>query len=205
MPTLHKKGEFMPNYDELTGYLKKLCFEKADGTLFITTDKKHSVRFKLHDGHIISCNYRLKRDHDAIKLIKAVKYGAYKFFPGMSTPATSAMARRRDLYAALFGETTLSPKEMNSASAADSISLRISQSLDSETVKKTVETIAKDLARFIGPVARLICDEYINRTGQARTKDELIAMAEAVATEIGDSAQEQQFTEAVLGNIRDLL
>ena len=202
LPTLHKKGKFMPNYDELMGYLKELCLEKADGTMFITTDQKHSVRFKLYDGHITSCNYRLKRDHDAIKLIKAVKSGRYKFFPGTSTPATPAMARRRDLYAALFGETAPSPNEANSTSAAGNNSMTVSQPLDSETVKKTVEAIAKELAHYIGPVARLICDEYINSTAQARTKDNLIAMAEAVATEIGDSAQEKQFTEAVLGGIR---
>jgi hypothetical protein len=191
----------MPNYDELMGCLNELCLEKTNGTLFITTDKKHSVRFELHDGYITSCNYRLKRDHDAIKLIKTVKSGTYKFFAGTSKSADSDMARRRDLYAALFGETTPSPKKMKSASAADNIS----PTLDTETVKEAIETIAKELAHFIGPVARLICDEYINNTAQARTKDDLIAMTESVATEIGDSVQEQQFTEAVLGSIRPLL
>ena len=195
----------MPNYDELMGYLQELCLEKADGTMFITTDQKHSVRFKLYDGHITSCNYRLKRDYDAIKLIKAVKSGTYKFFAGISEPTASNISRPHDLYAALFGETTLSPNKINSTSTAGNNSMTVSQPLDSETVKKTIEAIAKDLAYFIGPVARLICDEYINRTGQARTKDELIAMAESVAVEIGDSVQEQQFIEAALGSIRAML
>jgi len=192
----------MPDYNELMGYLNQLCLEKADGTLFITTDQKHSVRFELHDGYITSCNYRLKRDHDAIKLIKAVKSGKYKFIPGTSEPENEDTARRSDLYSALFGKTSPLPIEIKSASAADSISPTASPPLDTETVEKAVETIAKELAHFIGPVAKLICDEYINSTGQARSTDDIVAMTESVATEIGDSAQEKQFTEAVLGGIR---
>ncbi len=195
----------MPNYNELMDYLKQLCLEKADGTMFITTDQKHSVRFELHDGNITSCNYRLKRDHNAIEFIKAVKSGKYKFFPGTIEPATADLASRRDLYTALFGETSLSPKKMKSGSTADSISSIVTQSLDTETIEKSVETIAKELARFIGPVAKLICDEYINSTGQARSKDDLTAMAESVATEISDTAQEKQFSEAVLASIRSVL
>ena len=195
----------MPNYDELMGYLNQLCREKADGTLFISTDKNHSVRFELHNGYITFCNYRSKRDHDAIKLIKAVKSCKYKFIPGSSEPKDKDTARRSDLYTALFEKTLPLPKEMKSVSTADSISPTASPPLETGTIGKAVETIAKELANFIGPVAKMICDEYINSIGQARSTHELIAMVESVATEIGDSAQEKQFIKAALGSIRSAL
>ncbi len=188
----------MPDYDGLVQYLNQLCLEKATGTLFITTDKKHSVRFALQDGYITSCNYRLKRNHDAIELIKAVKSGKYKFFTGTSESQDKDIARHYDLYTALFGKTSPSSKEVKSESTAPDM-------LDIKTIDKAVEMIAKELAHFIGPVARLICDEYINNTGQARSKDDLITMTESVATEIGNSVQEKKFTEAVLGGIHSAL
>ncbi len=203
----------MPSYNELMNYLKQLCHEKADGTLFITTDQKHSVRFKLHNGHITSCNYRFKRDHDAIKLIKAVKSGKYKFFAGTTGSETGDTVRSTDLYTALFGKISQAPKEMNKKSgflekpdfSHESMSATASNLLDAENVEKAIEMIARELAHFIGPVARMICDEYINRTGETRSLDDLIAMADSVASEIGDSVQEQQFTKAVLGSIGSLL
>ena len=195
----------MSNYDELMGYLNQLCLEKANGTLFITTDKMHSVRFELHNGYITSCNYRFKRDHDAIKLIKAVQSGKYKFIPGTTEPENEDTARRSDLYTALFGKTLQLPKEIKSASTVDSTSPQTSPPLDTEIVGEALETIAKELAHFIGPVAKLICDEYVNSNGQACNTDYFIAMAESVATEIGDSAQEKQFTETTLASIRSVL
>ncbi len=194
----------MPDYNEIMRYLNQLCLEKADGVLFVTTNQNHSVRFELFDGAIISVHYRLKRDHDAIPLIKAIESGKYRFFEGMSKPDDDAISTRSDLFEALFEQPPPSAQEETETSSAADKPSSASVPTDSKTIEAGVAMLAETMARFIGPVARLICDEYIEKNGKPYTKDDLIKMMESLAAEIGDSSQASEFSEKALSEIESM-
>ncbi len=66
-------------FDTLVCELGRLCEEKHSGTLFITTEEKHSVRFVIKDGIIASITYRTKHGASAIPFIKSITGGTYTF------------------------------------------------------------------------------------------------------------------------------
>ena len=54
--------------------------------------------------------------------------------------------------------------------------------------------IESELAAFIGPVARMVCEEYLLAVGSgAGASGHMVAMVEAVAAEIGDPEKEVDF------------
>lgn len=71
----------MPNlaFDEIMHELRRLCEEKHSGTLFITTEENHAVRFVLKDGMIAGITYRTKHGPAAIPLVRNITGGTYTF------------------------------------------------------------------------------------------------------------------------------
>ena len=65
--------------DKLVQELRRLCQEKQSGTLFVTTEEQHSVRFVIQDGAISDITYRTKHGLDAISFIKNITGGTYTF------------------------------------------------------------------------------------------------------------------------------
>ena len=186
----------MINYQEIMSHLKRLCMDKNTGTLFITTDKNHSVRFDLHNGNIVSCNYRSKQDDAAIALIKTIKAGKYKFYPKTSLGApTSESSESTNFYEKLFPGSSAEGADFSQASDS-------SQTVFNKQMKPAIQIIEKELANFIGPVADLICGEYLNTKGQVANFDDLLVMIETGAKEIDNPGQEKQYKEQVLAKIK---
>ena len=71
----------MPNlaFNEIMQELRRLCEEKHSGTLFITTEENHAVRFVLKDGMITGITYRTKHGPSAIPLVRNITGGTYTF------------------------------------------------------------------------------------------------------------------------------
>ena len=66
-------------FDELMQELRRLCEEKHSGTLFVTTEENHAVRFVLKDGMITGITYRTKHGPAAIPLVRNITGGTYTF------------------------------------------------------------------------------------------------------------------------------
>ena len=71
----------MPNvgFNEIMQELRRLCEEKHSGTLFITTEENHAVRFVLRDGAITGITYRTKHGLAALPLVRNITGGTYTF------------------------------------------------------------------------------------------------------------------------------
>jgi hypothetical protein len=69
----------MQDYASIVAALEKLVNDRATGTFFVTTEQKHSMRFGLKDGKIISVVYRATHGLAAISLVRAVRSGAPTF------------------------------------------------------------------------------------------------------------------------------
>lgn len=65
--------------DKIIQELRRLCEEKHSGTLFITTEENHAVRFVLKNGEIIGIAYRNKHGLAALPLVRSITGGTYTF------------------------------------------------------------------------------------------------------------------------------
>lgn len=71
--------------------LKQLCQARRTGVLRIVTDKNHAASFGLSGGRIVAVRYRIKRNADALPLLKQVEAGQYSFNEGESLGDESAL------------------------------------------------------------------------------------------------------------------
>lgn len=173
-------------YPELLMEIRRLCNEKQTGTLFITSEDSHLARIVLNEGHINFLVFDTKyRGYDAIYLISRIKSGRLQFVEGVFETTQEVPLPTTDHIFHLFGEE---------------------ESISTETsplppippqLREAVDHVKKALATYIGPFANIICEEYLEENKNIRTLDDISAMIEIVASEIGDSQTEQVFKTEV--------
>lgn len=182
----------MLQYDQLMAELKRLCSEKRTGTMFITTSDNHSARFVLSNGDIVSCNYSMKRGFDALPLLKNIKAGSYKFaeslFSSMSEiplPPTNE-----------FLNNLATPEVVHTpAGAVQSVAS------DESGLNWAAKAIETELARFLGPIAAMLCEEYLEDDGPLKDSEDVRKMIDTMAAEIGLVAKEKEFIDRVVAKI----
>ncbi len=172
-------------YPELIAEIRRLSSEGESGTVFITSDDGHLVRFVLNEGSITSLVFDTKhRGYDAIPLIQAIKSGRLQFAEGVFETACELPLPDTENIFQIFGEKwsahALAPAPSTSANLGEA-----------------VEYLKKALANHIGPFSAIVCEEYIEKVGSVKTIDDVFSMIEAVAPEIGNPAEEQAFKEQV--------
>jgi len=172
--------------------LEQLRQERRTGTLFITTDSGHAVRFVLNKGDVTGCHYRDKVGDEALPLVKGIQAARYSFVVSASVPEDSRTRPDPSALRALMagGERKPTP----SAGAPDVSIGRLGQA---------VRQIQHELAKFIGPAAVMVCNEYLEQAGEIIESADLMRMIDAVAGEVGDHSSAQQFREQVLAELQE--
>ena len=172
-------------YLDLITEIRRLLSEGHAGTVFITSTDGHLVRIVLNEKRIISLAYDTKyRGYDAIPQIQTIKSGRLKFAEGIFETAQEVpLPNTEDLFQ-MFGEkkSPLAAKKAPQASA---------------NISKAVEHLKTALAIHIGPFATIVCEEYLHKAGTIKTIDNVFAMIDTVAPEIGNPKKEKAFKEQV--------
>lgn len=159
------------DYPQLLKALKQLSQEKRTGTVFITTENNHAVRFSLQQGIITSCYYGLRKGYDAIVLIKTITKCKFKFASGIFTDQESGFPETEDVFNMLNPNTDYTIIKNNNVNKKP----------------KEIETL---LASYIGPFSSMICAE-------TDTKD-MEVFINTVAQEIDEISQQQEFKQKAL-------
>ena len=208
-------GQTYLEYDGLMKELKRLCDQGRTGTMFITTTHNHSIRFILHEGKITSCVYRVKRGYDALEQIKSMEGGTYRFADDVFTtmdevdlPPTSeilsSLARR-----AAPSRSAASDHEQDRDQASNRAPAPRSpgraRPATGRDMAGAIKVIEHELAMFLGPVASMYCEDYLEDEGPVSNADDLRNMVYAMADEIGDPTKETVFKERTLEKLKGSL
>lgn len=74
-----EQGKTFPLFSEAVEALKRLCFEKRSGTLYMRTDKGHAATITVSKGKIIEVFHLMQGSMKAVQLLREVKR-AFFFF-----------------------------------------------------------------------------------------------------------------------------
>ncbi|MEN8218717.1 MAG: hypothetical protein ABFS56_20565 [Pseudomonadota bacterium] len=177
-------------YPQLIAEIRRLSQEGQSGTIFITSDDGHLVRIVLDDGRItflaFDTNYR---SHDAIPLINMIKFGQLHFSEGIfETVQEAPLPNTLELFQMFSNQTHVdTPKQLSSLN-----------------LREAIEHIKTALAAYIGPIALIVCEEYIDKVGSLNTMDNIVTMIDVVASEIECSDEREAFKARIQTKIKTL-
>ena len=177
-----KKSLPLLKYQELIAEVHRLFTDQQTGTIFITTSDNHLVRLVLNKGEIVHLVYDTNhRSYDAIPLIRQIQAGRLQFAKGIFEAADEIpLPPTEELLYVLRGEenhsvTSSPPKKADSQ------------------FDEVISEIKRTLSNYIGPIAGLICEEYIETRGGIQNLNAVNTMIDNVAREIGDPDVERLF------------
>jgi hypothetical protein len=203
-------GKTYLEYDGLMQELQRLCDEGRTGTMFITTTHNHSIRFILHEGQITSCVYRVKRGFDALDKIKSMEGGTYRFADDVFTsmdelnlPPTGEILSSLQRRAA--PSQSAAPQAAPERASAAKPRARARRPAAGKGMADAIKVIEHELAMFLGPVAAMYCEDYLEDEGPVSNADDLRNMIGAMADEIGDPSKETVFKEQAQGKLKGVL
>jgi hypothetical protein len=200
-------GKTYLEYDGLMQELQRLCDEGRTGTMFITTTHNHSIRFILHEGQITSCVYRVKRGFDALDKIKSMEGGTYRFADDVFTSMDELnLPPTGEILSSLQRRAAPSQSAASVAAPAPAAKPRAwARPAAGKGMADAIKVIEHELAMFLGPVAGMYCEDYLEDEGPVSNTDDLRNMIGAMADEIGDPTKETVFKEQALGKLKGVL
>jgi hypothetical protein len=168
-------------YGQIVGELRRLCAERATGSVFITTSDNHAARFALASGAIIAVWFRQQTGPDALASIQRVTGGKLRYSEEVLTQEPqAALPSTTDLLALLEGGGN-----GNGAGPAAQI-----KSAESAVIAPQIRAIVEaELAEYLGPMASVIVTE------QAAPASSVNDLIERVAAELGDAAKASRLKE----------
>ncbi len=172
-------------YSKLIAEIRRLSLEKRTGTIFITSDDSHVVRMVLNEGQIICLVFDVKhRGYDAISFIKTIKSGKLEFAEGIfETTQEISLPSTEEIFQMLYEDDDISTTQVPS------------------NIKEIIKYIKKGLAIHIGPIAIIVCDEYIEKVGHLETVGDVFAMLEVIAPEIENLEEQERFKEKIKNDV----
>jgi len=170
--------DYIP-FVEIVAALKKLCVQRATGTLFVATKANRSAQVILDRGEIVFLYFFNKRGQEALELMSTIRAGRYRFQEGPVSrrsvlPSTDAL-----LQSLISGE-----KFVDQAGEQQSIGPGLTKEQ-----KNILETC---LAGYIGPMAGIICEDHL---GAAADLDSAI---DALVAELPSSVPAEKFRAMVV-------
>ena len=181
-----EQQEAYNTYAELIAALQSLCRENNSGTMYIATPDNQFARIVLKDGAITSLSFRTKHGAEALPLIRGIPAGRFKFSPGQIAVDTEhSLPPDYDAIALLAADVgATAPAAKNALSRA--------------ALAQAPKIIEAALADFLGPIASMVCEEYLLKHGTPQTNEALHDCLNALMREIGDPAKARRFRTAVL-------
>ncbi len=169
------------SYRELIGEVRHLCAQRQTGSVFITTSNNHAVRFALQNGTIIAVSFRQQTGLDALVSIQRITKGRLKYSDELLHHAPQAgLPSTPELLSMLHGAAA-EPPEGRPANAGPV----------NESLARSRAVIESELAEYLGPMARVVCGEYI------ATASNLTDLIESLAKELRDTGKASRFMERV--------
>ena len=155
--------------------VRALCQAKSSGIVFLTTQENRMAQVHLSAGYLVAVICRNKRGFAAIQLMRDIQSARMRF-----DPSNIAASNSDDLLTQVFFDYL---SDTSSAAPAPSETNERVVGLTAD-VKVTLEKI---LAKFIGPMAEIVCSDHFE--GASDT----LSVIEAIANEIPSREDADKF------------
>ncbi len=184
--------------------LQQFCEVGCSGTFLLTTDHQHIAQFNLKDGKIIHISYNGKCGTEALSHLKKINYVKTRFLSHARTAVNSSSLSNEIIFRILLADSTSEPATnkanqgivaVEPVHAADS-NTNLQKTLSAAT-KKLIESA---LARAIGPLASIVCNELWE------TQPDLDSALQVILTHLPNTTKTAQFLNeisAILGDGND--
>lgn len=189
-------GQPLVSYDELLKELRQLCSDRRVGTLFISTADNKAASFTLLEGEIVGARFRVFRGREALPMIKNIGMARYAFADGKVADTDPDLPPTAEILALVGSPAPRPPTSARPASPSSSAAAAAPQApprpsrLDVGRIQIVLES---ELVEYLGPMAKMICREHIEKAGPIDGPPDLKRLVDGLAREIGDAAKEERF------------
>jgi len=184
----------MINFEEAISRLRQLCAAGSTGTLFLVSNKNHSINFALESGEIVGVMCHGKRGREGLEMMHDIVTVKYNFKDGLVLPlATPDLPSTKEILSFLDGSVIAMPEPLESQ-AADTVSASRGTPLKIG-VEAAMSTMEEALAQHLGPVAGLVCTEFTKQLQSTPTQETLGVVIDGIAAKIANPRQSDTFKE----------
>ncbi len=191
--------------DQVIAELQSLCAARRTGTLFIITLENHPAQVILREGEIVGLSYRLMRGPDALAPLQAFSAARYRFESESVQSADARLPATADVLAHLGAAAATVPGPPPPAFKPETGAAPTTRppAEAAEAIGRIRAVLERELAEFLGPMAGMICQEYLAAHPALGSPQDATKLVEAIAREIGDPAKEAHFKQRVLSQLPD--
>jgi hypothetical protein len=188
-------------YPELISEIRRLSLDKQNGTIFISSTDGHVARIVLDKGIItyliFDSNYS---GSEAIPHIQTIKLARLQFVGGtFESYQAGTLPSTKEIFEQLSAVKIIPEKSSDFPTSTKIIPNNYSSA--STDINKAIEYIKIILADYIGPIANVLCDDYLQQIKPSNTKSDITVMIETLAIEIEGTENQEEFKKKILKTI----
>jgi hypothetical protein len=184
-------------YPELISEIRRLSLEKQNGTIFITSTDGHIARIVLNEGTITYLIFDSNHTgSEAIPHIQAIKLARLQFVGGsFESYQAGTLPSTEEIFAQLSAVKIIPEKsrDFSTSTQKKPIAKKNHEFSTSTDLNQAIESIKITLADYIGPIANVLCDDYIQQIKPTNTKSDITVMIETLALEIEKPDEQEEF------------
>ncbi|MET0091379.1 MAG: hypothetical protein ABW068_15405 [Candidatus Thiodiazotropha sp.] len=180
--------------------LVTLCRDKSSGTVFYNLESGLSARMVLNHGEIYWLAFGELRGVDALQAIREIERGRMSFNPLLKLaigkqelPTTPEILR------------TINTREAHSFStppqaiASVTVTATSEETVSGRTFDRELvfEVVSGEAMEFLGPIAKLLCQDYMKSMGVSLSGNEIKKLINAIVQDIGDEEKVRRFKDGV--------
>lgn len=167
--------DYLISLARVVDQVRALCDARSSGIVFLTTEENRMAQVHLSAGHVVAVICRNKRGFAAVQLMRDI-HSARMHFDAGHIAASDSDELLTQVFFDYLGNTAqapLAPSETNAPVATLPPDVKI--------------TLEKLLAKFIGPMAEIVCQDHFEGATNA------LSVIEAIAKEIPSHEDADKF------------
>ena len=174
--------------NEFVDEIGKLCDAGESGTIFVVTGQNHQAKIILKDGNIIAAFLRPLSGVDVINSLAKERELAFSFSSIMMDVSSQVLPDTSSLLDFMKNSVGSMP---GFAPPAGGGAVQIA---DATTVR---QVLVEEATEFLGPIAGPICDEYLQKSGDPLSRQEILKVVDMLQKDINDPSKAAKFNQAV--------
>ena len=184
-------------FGQVAAVLRQLSKERRVGTLFITTADNKSASISLLGGEIVGVSFRVLRGRDALLLIRNIGLSRCTFHDGKVPDTDPDLPPTHEILAMFGTPEPVSPQQAQQQPPPPPPPPPAARPAGpGPEVRKIQQILEKELVEFLGPMAKVICREHVDKAGALASPAELRRLVDALAGEISDRNKAEAFRRA---------
>lgn len=204
-------------HPELLSLVRDLIAQGKTATLYITTDKNHSVVIGIDGGRIVALSSGLRHGEKAIPAIREMTEGNYRI-ESFAVPAHAhTLPPTQTILSLMQGEDSTAeeaPDPQVAAHAELPAASSPTMALPSEPLqplplafdpKSAHDTLCQILCDYLGPICSMICDENEEQLGGVHNPRDLEVLIDLLAREIQEPSEAEEFTNRARERLEKML